>query len=105
MPTAACVDDQNGRPTRKTGVIYLNGKTGASDADGYLCDNLFVVDTQPGASFISVTYDGTTYGLSSDKERVGRTYQVLELVKQILALNTSAKQLPATSVLLISQPQ
>jgi hypothetical protein len=105
MPTAACIDDQNGRPTRKTGVIYLNGKSGSSDADGYLCDNLFVVDTQPSASFIAVSYDGTTYGLSSDKERVGRTYQVLELVKQILALNTSAKQLPATSVLLISQPQ
>ena len=105
MPIAACVDDQGGRPTRKTGVIYLNGKTGSSDADGYLCDNLFVVDTGAIGSFISVTYDGTSYGLSSDKERVGRTYQVLELVKQILALNTSAKQLPATSVLLISQPQ
>lgn len=105
LPTAACVDDQDGRPTRKTGVIFLSGRTSGADEDAYYCDNLFVVDTGAAGSFISVSYDGTTYGLSSDRDRIGRTYQVLELVKQVLALNTSAKQLPATSVLVISQPQ
>ena len=56
------------------------------------------------AAFIAVSHDGTSYGLAGDRERTGRTYHVLELVKQILALNTSAKQLPATSVLVISNP-
>jgi len=106
LPMAACIDDQEGRPTRNTGVVFLSGRVSKADEDAYYCDNLFVVDTGLATnSFVSVSYDGTTYGLSSDRERVGRTYQVLELVKQILALNTSAKQLPATSVLLINQPQ
>lgn len=105
MPKSACHDTGEGRPSRKTDLVYLNGTTEAAPGDSYFCENLFVVDT--GAilgSFISVSYDGTWYGLSSERERGGRTYQVLELVKQILALNTSAKQLPATSVLVISQP-
>jgi hypothetical protein len=44
------------------------------------------------------------YGLASGSDHSGRTYQVLELAKQILAVNTSAKQLPATSIVVISQP-
>jgi hypothetical protein len=40
-----------------------------------------------------------TYSIPRDRERSGRTTQVLELVKQLLALNTSAKQLPSTSVI------
>jgi hypothetical protein len=103
IPRTACEDQGQGKPTRKTDVVYLNGQA-ATGADAYFCENLFVVDTSPSSSFVSVSYDGASYGLSGDKERTGRTYQVLELVKQILALNTSAKQLPATSVLVISQP-
>jgi hypothetical protein len=105
MPESACHDDQGGRPVRKTDLVYLNGKTEAAAGDGYFCENLFVVDTNSIGSFISVSYDGTSYGLSGDRERTGRTYQVLELAKQLMALNTSAKQLPSTSVLVISQPQ
>jgi hypothetical protein len=43
------------------------------------------------------------YGLASGSDHSGRTYQVLELAKQILAVNTSAKPLPATSGVVISQ--
>jgi hypothetical protein len=43
------------------------------------------------------------YGLASGSDHSGRTYQVLELAKQILAVNT-ARQLPATSIVVISQP-
>jgi hypothetical protein len=39
------------------------------------------------------------FGISRDQNRSGRTLQVLGLVKQLLALNTSAKQLPSTSVI------
>jgi hypothetical protein len=104
MPRSACRDNGNGRVERKTDLVYLDGRASKPD-DVYFCESLFVVDTRTLGSFISVTYDGTGYGLSGERERSGRTYQVLELVKQVLALNTSAKQLPATSVLVISQPQ
>jgi hypothetical protein len=52
---------------------------------------------EPG-SFYSVTYDGVTYSIPSDPARAGRTLQVLELVKQLLALHTSAKNLPQAAV-------
>ncbi len=105
MPKTSCQDDQGrGGPARPDNVVYLYG-TADTEKETYYCENLFVVDKSPSSSFVSVSYDGTSYGLSDERQRTGRTYQVLELIKQILALNTSAKQLPATSVLLISQPQ
>ena len=104
MPKSACQDHGSGKVERKSDLIYLDGRA-PKPGDIYFCESLFVVDTGTLGSFISVTYDGTGYGLSSERDRSGRTYQVLELVKQVLALNTSAKQLPATSVLVISQPQ
>ena len=52
-------------------------------------------------SFFSVNYDGVTYSVPADSNRAGRTLQVLELVKQLLALSTSAKQLPQTTVISI----
>jgi ABC-type metal ion transport system substrate-binding protein len=48
---------------------------------------------------ITVSYDGKSFSIPRDSNRGGRTLQVLELVKQLLALNTSARQLPSTSVL------
>ena len=106
IPKSSCdASEGAGKPVRKSDLIYLNGETGNAAPSAYFCENLFVVDAPGSDAFISVRYDGRSYGLASDRERTGRTYQVLELVKQILALNTSAKQLPATSVLVISNPQ
>jgi hypothetical protein len=109
MPRTSCEGDTSDR-TRHTELIYPNDKTdptGASrgPASSYFCDDIFVVD-QGGDNnaFITVSYDGGSYGLAQGGDRSGRTYQVLELAKQILAVNTSAKQLPATSVVVISQP-
>jgi len=70
----------------------------------YFCDDIFVVAKNAGGGFVSVTYDGDSYNLPEGSDRSGRTYQVLEIAKQVLAVNTSAKQLPATSVVVISQP-
>jgi hypothetical protein len=108
MPRIPCDGDGVGR-TRHTDLIFPNEKgdpTGASRgaASSYVCDDIFVVDRGSGDAFISVSYDGGSYGLGSGSDHSGRTYQVLELAKQILAVNTSAKQLPATSVVVISQP-
>jgi hypothetical protein len=108
MPQRSCQGDASGR-AQQSDLVYPNDAkdpAGASrgKASSYYCDDIFVVDQSPGSAFISVSYDGNSYGLPQGSDRSGRTYQVLELSKQILAVNTSAKQLPATSVVVISQP-
>jgi hypothetical protein len=106
MPRTACADPANsGKPVEKTDVVYLNGAEGGSPKDAYYCENLFVVD-QPLliGGFVNVDYDGHRYELADDKDRGGRTYQVLELAKQLFSLNISAKSLPASSTIVISQP-
>jgi len=45
-----------------------------------------------------------SFGVPRDPNKSGRTLQVLELTKQLLALNTSAKQLPATGVISVISP-
>jgi len=50
-------------------------------------------------TFYAVTYDGQAYSIPADAARAVRSLQVLELVKQLLALNTSAKQFPSSGVL------
>ena len=72
------------------------------DPRTYNCENLFVLESglAPDA-FYTVSYDGSTYSIPTDPARAGRSLQVLELVKQLLALHTSAKQLPQSSVISI----
>ncbi|HTQ83757.1 MAG TPA: hypothetical protein VMI47_10865 [Pseudolabrys sp.] len=65
------------------------------------CDNIFVINEGPGLgdSVVSVLYNGVVYSIPHSREVGGRSSQVTELVKQILNLNTSAKQLPQTTVI------
>jgi hypothetical protein len=67
----------------------------------FRCENIFVVQTGqlPLNSVTSVLYGGVLYSIPSNNENGGRSSQVLELVKQVLNLNTSAKQLPSTTVI------
>jgi hypothetical protein len=51
----------------------------------------------PGA--IAATYDGKSYAIQVDPSGSDRSSQVLELVSQLLALNNSAKDLPAPSII------
>ncbi len=51
------------------------------------------------ADAISTTYDGTRYSIKVDPNGIDRSSQVLELVSQLLALNNSAKELPAPSII------
>ena len=48
---------------------------------------------------VDVDYDGKTYWVPGSEQAEGRTMRILSLVKQILALHTSAKELPASNVL------
>jgi len=110
MPTVACDGDNSGRTFhRGNELVYPSDPDPSGTAHGaaasFYCDDIFVVDQgSDNNAFISVDYDGSSYALAQGPDRSGRTYQVLELAKQILAINTSAKQLPATSVVVISQP-
>jgi hypothetical protein len=104
LPLSECDDRENGGSWQsKTDLVYLSRlRAGSSGAPGsYYCENLFVLDAEdvPGDAVITVSYDGKSFSIPRDSNRGGRTLQVLELVKQLLALNTSARQLPSTSVL------
>lgn len=73
--------------------------------DSYKCQNLFVVDMDfagfGAASPASVTYDGVRYWVPADERE---TMHVLSIVKQLMAVNTSAKSLPQTNVLGVIAP-
>ena len=65
---------------------------------GFRCESLFDVDLGPNKSSVSVEYNGQVYWLH-DERGGGQSLQVLDLVKQIFALNSSTKQTPAASAL------
>lgn len=70
------------------------------DIDGYHCDNLFVLLLgQTAGAPLSVEYDGKDYAVPADDSINGRTTRLLDIIKQIMALHTSAKELPASNVL------
>jgi hypothetical protein len=48
---------------------------------------------------ISTSYDGVAYHVDVDSDGCNRSSQVMELVLKLLALNNSAKDLPAPSVI------
>jgi hypothetical protein len=73
----------------------------------FTCTNLFRLDANPGllsTSLTSVTYNGLTYWIPADEAAAGKTLHVLSIVKQLLALNTSAKSLPQTNTISILSP-
>jgi hypothetical protein len=109
FPLSECHDAENNASwQQKDDLVYLGRRRDAGEAPGsYYCENLFVLDNPDralGDHVIGVTYDRMVFGIPRDPNRHGRTLQVLELVKQLLALNTSAKQLPSTSVLSVISP-
>jgi len=55
-------------------------------------------------SLTSVTYNGLTYWIPADDKTAGKTLHVLSIVKQLLALNTSAKSLPQTNTISVISP-
>jgi hypothetical protein len=67
------------------------------DLEGFSCSPIFVLEensARPAA--LAVSYDGVQYSIPSG---IGRSMSVLDFTRQVLAVNTSAKQLPASSVL------
>jgi hypothetical protein len=103
IPLTECKDSENGASWQaKTDLAYLSPRRARSTPrGGYYCENLFVLNNDGilGDHVIGVSYDGMHFSISRDQNRSGRTLQVLGLVKQLLALNTAAKQLPSTSVI------
>ena len=75
--------------------------------DTFVCEYLFVLDLHPGLSgttLTSVSYNGRTYWIPADEKTAGKTLHVLSIVKQLLALNTSAKSLPQTNTISVISP-
>jgi hypothetical protein len=72
---------------------------------GYACSDLFIVHTGapvPGA--IAVNYEGNSYWISPDTS-TSWSMPVLDIVKQLLAVNTSAKELPASNIISVLSTQ
>ena len=105
FPQSECHDAENNASWQeKNDLVYL-GRRRSEAAGSYYCENLFVLDSNSSVDqVIGVSYDGKHFSIPRDSNRSGRTLQVLELVKQLLALNTSAKTLPSTSVLSVISP-
>jgi hypothetical protein len=64
-------------------------------APGSTPDILFSVQRSGGPDSISTMYSGTTYSSPVDPANLNHSAQVLELVLQLLALNSSSKDLPS----------
>jgi hypothetical protein len=69
------------------------------EINGYRCTNLFVVEEGGWeTNGISVEYAGARYTIASDTAG-SWTMPVFDIVKQLQAVNTSAKQLPASNLI------
>lgn len=96
------------------GQIPLTGGTCPNQPvqhDSQRCEPLFKIsDGTVSGSSVAVDYNGQHFALPEDNDRhtrettVGRTYQVLDVVTQLLALHKSAKDLPVTSVFTVITP-
>jgi hypothetical protein len=93
---------ESGLPQR---IVYI--KTGASTKapcapDTINCWPIFTlrVDTLPSpGDFLSIAYEGHRFAAAGKEDGGGYTSTVMDIVKQLLALNSSAKSLPQSSVI------
>src|SRR5262249_24663340 len=90
FPATGCDDSENaGVWQEKSDLIHLSHRrTGTAPRGRYYCENLFVLDNADllADDIAQVSYEGMRFGIPRDSNRRGRTTQVLELVKQLLAL-------------------
>jgi hypothetical protein len=71
----------------------------------YHCESLFFVERGGnGSADLAVTYHNDIYWLHDERPKTGWSLPTLSLVRELLALNTSAKELPATTTLSIVAP-
>jgi hypothetical protein len=74
----------------------------ATDGRDVECDAIFLTSKGPGEeSFLKVQYDRGWYNVVSGQQ-TQKTYEVLDLVTEMLALSRSAKDLPSSSVFTIT---
>jgi hypothetical protein len=91
------------RPCDEIGEKY-------KDTDEYRCQPMFVLDAGSSTDLLALSidynidYNGRGYSVPADPERAGKTLHVLSIVKELLALNTSAKSLPQTNVISVISP-
>jgi hypothetical protein len=103
--------------TRSTeGIIYYLGEVARAELDlagqGTFVpklrirneeDTLFTLRRGKGDESLSVSYQGVNYTVARDPSGRDHGSQVLDLVEQLLALNSSSKDLPAPNVITISR--
>jgi hypothetical protein len=88
------------------GGLYRDPTPCAPDSrDTSNCQNILVVETGLSPASLSVGYNGGIYSIPDDKLVAGRSFFVLDVLKQVLAINTSAKSLPASNLLSVINAQ
>jgi hypothetical protein len=71
----------------------------------YHCESLFFVERGGnGSADLAVAYHNDIYWLHDERPKTGWSLPTLSLVRELLALNTWAKELPATTTLSIVAP-
>ena len=92
MPETGCGNNDNGITARIDQYYY--------------CQSIFFMEKKGDAPSpdLSVRYLNVAYWLHDEQPRTGWSLPTFSLVRELLALNTSAKELPATSTLSIVAP-
>jgi hypothetical protein len=100
-------DPDFGSPARQ--IVVRSARKGGLDcsaeAPSHDCDPVFLVDRTevlPKRGFLSAKYDGSWYAIPS-AGATSKTYEVLDLVEELIALNRSAKDLPSSSVFTLTR--
>jgi hypothetical protein len=75
----------------------------SSGPNPYRCQTLFYMreGSAPSRSYLSVVYDGRTYAVPDNEVEAGKTNEVLDILNELIALNHSAKDAPASSLITV----
>ena len=75
----------------------------SADLEGYRCTPLFYLRRPPTGAreYLEVVYDGVRYAPPHREVDAGKTNEVLDIVNELIALNRSAKDAPASSLLTV----
>ncbi len=104
LDTARVIAFHYGSPRKELPLTECKTRTVKDETTGFRCEPLFVVERGGREPFVSVDYDGTRYSIPNDPAVAGRSSLALNILKQLIALNRSAKDTLATSVFSVINP-
>ncbi len=94
-----------GPPRKEIPLSPCTGPGTVDEGTKFKCEALFFVE-EGGMrdAFVSVDYDGSRYAIPDDPQKAGRSSSALNILIQLIALNRSAKDAPASTVFNVINP-